>query len=859
MSSEYNPQFIEPKWQRYWAQNHAFSAADFNSHPKYYSLFFFPYPSASGLHVGHAENYVAPDIMVRYKRAAGYNVLQPTGWDAFGLPAEQYAIKTGKHPEEITAASIANYRRQIDSLGIGVDWSREVNTSAPDYYRWTQWIFQKLFEKGLAYVDERPVWWCPALETVLANEEVIDGKSEVGGHPVERRNLRQWVLKITAYADRLESGLKDIDWPESTKKQQIAWIGRSEGANISFSIEEHPEQHLNAYTTRPDTVFGVTFIVIAPEHPLIEQLTTDAQRSSLKAYVKAALGKSDLERTDLNKDKNGVFTGSYAINPVNGQRVPVWVGDYVLGNYGTGTVIGVPAHDQRDYEFAKKHDISIIPVIAGPNNESLPYVKAGTMINSGKYNGMPSEEAGKSIVQDLAQTGTAQWTVNYKLRDWLFSRQHYWGEPFPILWLAEEDYKKVNRLQSKLVFPANEVSYCENGRKYCAVCIPETELPLKLPKVQSYKHSGTGESPLAAMPEWTNVFVDIHTGKTSNQSSGPNFVPAHRETNTMPQWAGSCWYYLRFLDPKNSKALVAPEKLKYWGVPDFYIGGAAHAVLHLLYARFWHQFLYDIGVVPQPEPFPKLFHQGIILGEDSRKMSKSLGNTVNPDVIIQQYGADALRLYLMFMGPLEDMKPWSSKGINGIAKFLKRVYREFIGEDGGLSAKIQANAKTDSETEKVVHATIKKVSSDIENLKFNTAISQLMVCFNKLQTEKAIPVNFAKVFVQLLAPFAPHLSEEIWEKLSPGTGSVGIAQWPSYDKSRLLSAMAKVMIQVNGKTRGEIVQPIGTGKDETIAAARENPKVKQFLGGQQISKAIYVQDRLLNLVVSPVATSPSQG
>jgi leucyl-tRNA synthetase len=856
MSGDYNPNSIEPKWQKHWTEAGTFVAKDFDTHPKFYSLFFFPYPSASGLHVGHAENYVAPDILARYKRANGYNVLQPTGWDAFGLPAEQYALKTGKHPKDITTSSIDNYRRQIQSLGIGIDWNREVNTTDPEYFRWTQWIFQKLFEKGLAYVDERPVWWCPALETVLANEEIVDGKSEVGGHPVERRNLRQWVLKITAYADRLESGLKDVDWPESTKKQQIAWIGRSEGANISFAVEGFQDQTLNVYTTRPDTLFGVTFMVIAPEHPLVERLTTEAQRPAVAAYIKTAAGKSDLERTDLNKDKTGVFTGSYAVNPVNGKRVAVWIGDYVLGSYGTGAVIGVPAHDERDYEFAARHGIDVIQVIQSPQNEPLPYVKAGTMVNSGKYDGMPSEDAKVKIVHDLSQIGTAKPTVNYKLRDWLFSRQHYWGEPFPILWLAEGNYRKIDRRDTKLILPPNEVSCSKDGVKYLAVCLPEDQLPLTLPTVKQYKHSGTGESPLASMKEWTNVFVDLKSGRTSSKPEGPDYVSATRETNTMPQWAGSCWYYLRFLDPNNKKALVDPQKLKYWGMPDLYIGGAAHAVLHLLYARFWHQFLYDIGVVTQPEPFPKLFHQGIILGEDSRKMSKSLGNVVNPDDISKEYGADTLRMYLMFMGPLEDMKPWSSKGIGGIAKFLKRVYREFIADSGVPSAKIQTGAKVSVDTDKTLHASIKKISADIESMKFNTAISQLMVCFNQIQTEKAVAPETARTFIQLLAPFAPHLSEEIWSKISPNTGSVGTAKWPAYDESKLLSAMAKVMVQVNGKVRGEIVQPVGTGEAETVAAARSIEKVKQFLGGQEIKKVFYVKDRLLNLVVSPSPINP---
>lgn len=845
----YDPATLEPKWQKVWLETKAFAAKDFDPRPKYFCLDMFPYPSGVGLHVGHPEGYTASDILSRYKRACGYNVLHPMGWDAFGLPAEQYAVKTGTHPRTTTVNNINNFRRQIQSIGLGYDWDREVDTTDPLYYRWTQWIFLKLFEKGLAYVDRRPVWWCPDLKTVLANEEVIDGKSEVGGFPVERRMLLQWVLKITAYADRLLKGLDSVDWPDSTKRMQAAWIGRSAGAEVVFDVENFPAEKLTVYTTRPDTLFGVTFMVVAPEHPLVARVTTAAQKSAVEAYAKAAANKSELERTELNKDKTGVFTGAYAINPVNGRRVQIWVGDYVLGSYGTGAIIAVPAHDERDYEFAKKHGIDIVPVIAGPNNEALPYTGEGQMINSDHYSGIASAEFKKRIVEDLSKLDRARPTVNYKLRDWLFSRQRYWGEPFPILWISQKDYQSIDTKKTKLVLPPSPVTTQENGQTFFAVGLPLDSLPLQLPAVDSYQPAGDGQSPLANLKDWVNVFVNLETGKTSAQPEGDKCVKAVRETNTMPQWAGSNWYYLRYVDPNNPSALIDPAKAKYWGVPDFYIGGAEHAVLHLLYARFWHQFLFDIGVVPQEEPFKRLFHQGMILGEDNQKMSKSRGNVINPDDIVSSHGADTLRLYLMFMGPLEDVKPWSSKGIEGVHRFLRRVWREFIGDDGRPSAKVKDAPEANADTDKLLHATLKKVSSDIEGLRFNTAISALMILLNQIQAASDLSLSTAKVFTQMLSPFAPHLGEELWQRLG-GQGSVGQAPWPKHDESKLVSSTAKIIVQVNGKLRAELELPADTDEAAAIAAAKANEKVAAHLTGKEIKKTIFVKGRLLNLVVA---------
>ena len=716
---------IEKRWQKYWEKEKTFKAEDGSQKPKYYALDMFPYPSGAGLHIGHPEGYVASDILARYKNARGFNVLHPMGWDAFGLPAEQYAIKTGTHPAETTRNNIENFRRQIKSIGFAIDWDREINTTDPGYYKWTQWIFLKLFKAGLAYVDEKPVWWCPELRAVLANEEVVDGKSEVGGHPVERRNLRQVVLRITAYAEKLLSGLDELDWPDSTKRQQKAWIGRSEGAEVSFAIDGMNEE-LVVYTTRPDTLFGATYMVVAPEHPLLGKLVAPEKTDEVNTYVEAAAKKSDLDRTDLAKDKSGVFTGSYCINPVNGQKTPIWVADYVLITYGTGAIMAVPAHDERDFEFAKKFEIPIVKVIHPPeteeNEDALPYVGEGRMTNSGEYDGMPSKEFLTAITSELEAKGKGKATVNYKLRDWIFSRQRYWGEPIPLVWVGKEEYDQALTAEGPVIalMPKEPVTTVRDGGTFYALPVPESELPLRLPEVENYKPSGTGESPLATIPEWLEVYFNVNTGKTAPRDQGipegEDWVPATRETNTMPQWAGSCWYHLRYLDPSNAEHLVSPEKEAYWGGPDFYIGGAEHAVLHLLYARFWHRFLHDEGVLAHPEPYKRLFHQGLILGEDGNKMSKSVGNVVNPDLVIEAYGADSLRLFEMFLGPLEAVKPWSEKGIEGVNRFLRKVWREFTNQ-----SKQTESEETNADTLRLLHETIKKVTEDIEGLRLMAA------------------------------------------------------------------------------------------------------------------------------------------
>ena len=851
---EYNFLEIEPHWQSFWEENHTARAEQASSKPKYYVLDMFPYPSGAGLHIGHPEGYTATDIIARYKRAKGFNVLHPIGWDAFGLPAEQHAVKTGTHPASNTRNNIVNFKRQIKALGFSYDWDREIDTTDPKYFRWTQCIFLQLFERGLAYVDERPVWWCPELRTVLANEEVVDGKSEVGGFPVERRNLRQWVLRITAYAERLLADLKDVDWPDSTKRMQEAWIGRSEGAEILFELENKALGPLKIFTTRPDTLFGCTYMVVAPEHPLVDAVTTPEQSAAVAAYRQKAAGKSDLERTDLAKDKSGVFSGSYAINPVNSQRVPIWIADYVLMGYGTGAIMAVPAHDERDYEFAQKFSLPIPQVIAGPNgDEKLPYVGDGTLINSPGYDGLAWPDAKKKITLDLAARGVGKATVNYKLRDWLFSRQRYWGEPFPIVWISEADYRRAAALRQDL--PAQPVTFSENGVTLFALPLPAEALPLELPNVQSYLPSGNGESPLANETPWLEIWFNVATGAalsaTEPRPAGEAWIRARRETNTMPQWAGSCWYYLRFTDPANSSAFASPEALKYWGVPDLYVGGAEHAVLHLLYARFWHKVLFDLGVVPQAEPFTKLFHQGIILGEDGEKMSKSRGNVVSPDTIIASHGTDTLRLYLMFLGPLEAMKPWSMQQIEGVHRFLHKIWRECLTAEGAINPRIIADpAFADSpEFTKLLHETIKKVGDDIEGLRFNTAISSMMIFANALQKAPQVSRAAVRTFLQLLAPFAPHLAEELYARLG-SQGSIQHEPWPTYDAARLVTTDVKLVFQVNGKHRGDQLVPIGLAQEAAVALAQAHPKVAPHLENKDIVRIVYVQGKILNLVVS---------
>lgn len=854
---DYNFHEIEPHWQSFWEQNRSFRADNASTKPKYYVLDMFPYPSGAGLHIGHPEGYTATDIIARYKRAKGFNVLHPIGWDAFGLPAEQHAVKTGTHPATNTAANIVNFKRQIKALGFSYDWEREFATTDPKYFQWTQWIFLQLFARGLAYVDERPVWWCPELRTVLANEEVIDGKSEVGGFPVERRNLRQWVLRITAYAERLLADLKDVDWPDSTKRMQEAWIGRSEGAEILFELEGESQKSgpLKIFTTRPDTLFGCTYMVLAPEHPLTAALTTPEQKTAVEAYRKKSAGKSDLERTDLAKEKSGVFSGSFAINPVNGQRVPIWIADYVLMGYGTGAIMAVPAHDERDHEFAVQYALPIIPVIDSGNADTqLPFVGDGKVINSPGYDGMAWPDAKKKITAELAARGVGKATVNYKLRDWLFSRQRYWGEPFPIVWVNESDYAKAKALPGHSL-PATPVTFVSEGITHYALPLPAGALPLELPEVQSYLPSGTGESPLANVTEWLEIWFNLETGAAMPATlpcpAAGIWVRARRETNTMPQWAGSCWYYLRFMDPTNGQALASPEALRYWGVPDLYVGGAEHAVLHLLYARFWHKVLFDLGVVPQSEPFTKLFHQGIILGEDGEKMSKSRGNVVNPDVIIESHGTDTLRLYLMFLGPLEAMKPWNPNGIEGVHRFLQKVWRECIGREGEINAKISDSAVDTPEFTKLLHETIKKVGDDIEALRFNTAISQMMIFSNALQKAPQVSRGSVLAFLQLLAPFAPHLAEELWSRVGNGQGTASILQfpWPRFDPAKLTSTEVKLVFQVNGKHRGDQLVPVGLTQEDAVAIARINPRVTPHLEGKNVRRVIYVPGKILNIVV----------
>jgi leucyl-tRNA synthetase len=852
--TEYDFQKIEPYWQSFWERNQSFRAVNGSAAPKYYVLDMFPYPSGAGLHVGHHINYTPTDILARYHRARGRNVLHPMGWDAFGLPAEQHAVKTGTAPAANTRANVDNFKQQIKSFGYSYDWDREINTTDPRYFRWTQWIFLQLFQRGLAYVDERPVWWCPELRTVLANEEVIDGKSEVGGFPVERRNLRQWVLRITAYAERLLADLSGVDWPDSTKRMQEAWIGRSEGAEVGFKLEGEPAGELTVYTTRPDTLFGCTYLVLAPEHPLADRLTRPAQQAALAAYRKAAAAKSDLERTDLAKDKSGVFTGAHAFNPVNGARVPIWVADYVLMGYGTGAIMAVPAHDERDFEFATRFSLPIVAVIAPPAGDAsnpLPYVGNGALIHSGAYTGLPAPEAKRRITTDLAARGAGRAKIHYKLRDWLFSRQRYWGEPFPIAWVGEADYRRAEAA-SGAGFPAQPVTFGQDGVAHYALPLPAAALPLELPAVESYLPSGGGESPLARVGDWVEIWLDPETGAavpaTAPRPAGPAWIRARRETNTMPQWAGSCWYYLRFTDPHNDQALASPEALRYWRGPDIYVGGAEHAVLHLLYARFWHKVLFDLGVVPESEPFRRLFHQGIILGEDGEKMSKSRGNVVNPDTIIASHGADTLRLYLMFLGPLEAMKPWNPRGIEGVHRFLQKVWRECLAPDGAPHPKLTDGPDEPAELTRVVHATIKKVGEDIEALRFNTAISQMMICANAMQKAPAIARASMRSFLQLLAPFAPHFAEELWGRLG-GAAPIHGTAWPAYDPAQLEIQTAKLVFQVNGKHRGDAEVPVGLAQAAALELAQAHPKVAPFLAGKTIRKVVYVPGRILNLVV----------
>ena len=802
----YTHKTIEKKWQKYWADNRTFKTTEAGGKPKYYVLDMFPYPSGQGLHVGHPEGYTATDIVARAKRAQGFNVLHPMGWDAFGLPAEQYALDTGNDPADFTELNIKTFKRQIQSLGFSYDWSREINTTDPSYYKWTQWIFTKLYEQGLAYEAEVSVNWCPALGTVLANEEVVDGVSERGGHPVYRKPMRQWMLKITAYAERLLDDLELVDWPESIKEMQRNWIGRSEGSNVIFKIKDS-DKEFTVFTTRPDTLYGATYAVMAPELPLVKEIMSGQQAEAVEAYIDSISLKSDLDRTELAKEKTGVFTGAYAINPVNGKEIPIWIADYVLATYGTGAIMAVPAHDTRDYEFAKTFDLEIIPVLEGGNVEEEAYTEDGLHINSDFLNGLDKATAIAKMNDWLSENGLGEKVISYRLRDWLFSRQRYWGEPIPVI-------------------------HWEDGT---STTVPENELPLLLPKTDQVKPSGTGESPLAVIDEWVNV-VDPATG-----------MKGRRETNTMPQWAGSSWYFLRFMDPHNRNDLASKERLDYWQNVDLYIGGAEHAVLHLLYARFWHKFLYDIGIVPTKEPFQKLYNQGMILGENNEKMSKSKGNVVNPDDIVERYGADTLRMYEMFMGPLDASSTWSEGGIEGSRKFLDRIWRLLLDENDKMRDRI--TTVNTHELDKVYHQTVKKVTEDYDNLHFNTAISQMMIFINEAYKVDALPFEYVTGFIQLLAPIAPHFSEELWVKLGKPEG-ISYVAWPTYDEAFLVEAEIEVVFQINGKVKTKEMVPSDISNDDMIAMALENSIIKEGIEGKTVRKTIAIPGKLVNVVAN---------
>ncbi|WP_174582530.1 leucine--tRNA ligase [Candidatus Methylacidithermus pantelleriae] len=807
----------EPKWQRYWLSQGTFRAANpgepGSEKPKFYVLDMFPYPSGSGLHVGHLEGYTASDVVARYKRMRGYNVLHPMGWDAFGLPAEQHAIQTGEHPRKATERNIANFRRQIQSMGFSYDWSREISTCDPRYYRWTQWIFLQLVRQGLAYVAEAPVWYCPALGTVLANEEVIHTESgpisERGGHPVERRWLKQWMLRITAYAERLLKDLDLLDWPESIKEMQRNWIGRSEGAEIVFSVEESGEE-IWVFTTRPDTLLGATFVVLAPEHELVRRLTPPDRKEEVERYCQKAMLKSELERAELAREKTGVFLGRYAVHPVTGARLPIWVADYVVASYGTGAIMSVPGHDSRDYEFARRYGLPILWVVR-PKDGELPnecYPQEGVAVNSAFLDGLSTEEAKEVMIRWLGEHGKGRRAVRYKLRDWLFSRQRYWGEPFPIVW--------------------------KNGKPYP---VDENQLPVELPELEDFGPSPEGLAPLSKVKDW----VQLPDGSC-------------REVNTMPQWAGSCWYYLRFCDPWNDRRFVSEEAERYWmngnGV-DLYIGGAEHAVLHLLYARFWHKVLYDLGLVSTPEPFHKLVNQGIILGEDGQKMSKSVGNIVNPDDLVFQYGADTVRLFELFLGPLEQTKPWSTRGLEGPHRFLARVWRlvleETREEEWVLSSRLQDREPSPSLL-RLLNQTIRKVTDDIEKLQFHTAIAQLMVLVNELTKEPIRPRSAVETLILLLSPFAPHIAEELWEKLGHKE-SLAYHPWPEADPKYLQEEEKELVVQVNGKLRGVLRVPVGISQKEAEDRARHIPAVERQLAQRAVRRVVYVPDRLINFVL----------
>ncbi|MCB5826895.1 leucine--tRNA ligase [Weissella cibaria] len=802
----YQHKEVEKKWQRFWEENQTFKTSSDHSKEKFFAMDMFPFPSGQGLHVGHPEGYTATDIVSRMKRMQGFNVLHPMGFDAFGLPTEEYAIKTGEDPRVVTAKNVKNFRRQMKTLGLSYDWSREVNTTDPKYYKWTQWIFEQLYKKGLAYEDEIMVNWAPDYNggTVVANEEIIDGKTERGGFPVYRVPMRQWALKITAYADRLLEDLDDVDWPDAIKEQQRNWIGRSIGASVNFKVKDS-DAEVEVFTTRADTLFGATYLVLSPEHALVSEIVSDDQKEAIEAFKKSIASKSDLERTDLNKDKAGVFTGAYAINPMNSEELPIWIGDYVLASYGTGAIMAVPAHDTRDYEFAKKYDLPMRQVLAGGDIADEAYTGDGEHINSGFLDGMGKQEAIDKAIAWLEEQGVGHKQVNYRLRDWIFSRQRYWGEPIPVI-------------------------HWEDGEK---TLVPEDQLPLRLPEVDNIMPSGTGESPLVNVDDWVNV-VDENGRK------------GKRETNTMPQWAGSSWYYLRYMDPHNDKEIVSPDAEAYWQNVDLYIGGAEHAVLHLLYARFWHKVLYDLGVVHTKEPFQKLANQGMILGENHEKMSKSKGNVVNPDDVVEQYGADTLRLYEMFMGPLEQSIAWSEDGLAGSRRWLDRVWRLFIDDDDKLRDHI--TTVNDHKLDKIYNETVKKVTDDYEGLRFNTAISQMMIFINEAYKAENLPVEYVEGFIKLLNPIAPHMTEELWSYLHKDE-SVTYAAWPTFDESALVEDEIEIVLQVNGKVRGRLTIPADADRDKMTELALADEAVQKQLDGGQPKKVIAVPGKLVNVVL----------
>ena len=795
---DYNHKKIEKKWQNYWEENQSFytDTHDFDK-PKFYVLDMFPYPSGDGLHVGHPEGYTATDIIARKKRMEGYNVLHPMGWDAFGLPAEQFALQTGNPPAAFTKKNIENFKRQIQSLGLSYDWTKEIATTDPEYVKWTQWIFTQLYNKGLAYVDKMPVNWCPELKTVLANEEVINGRSERGNHPVYRVLMRQWVLRITEYAQRLLDDLKLVDWPTSTKEMQTNWIGRSEGAHVIFKVDQH-DKEFTVFTTRSDTLFGATYCVLAPEHPFVLEITTPENQEVVKQYIEQIKTKSDLQRTELNKDKTGVFTGAYAINPVNQKKVPIWIADYVLISYGSGAIMAVPAHDERDYEFAKKYDLDIVEVLEGGDISKEAFVGDGKHINSDFINGMNKQDAITTMNQWLVDQGVGEFKITYKLRDWLFSRQRYWGEPIPIIFMEDGTQRTV----------------------------PLEDLPLELPAVSNYSPSENGESPLANATDWLQVEIDGIKGK--------------RETNTMPQWAGSCWYYMRFIDPKNHEEFASKQLLDHWLPVDLYVGGAEHAVLHLLYARFWHKVLFDLGYVSTPEPFTRLFHQGMILGENGEKMSKSRGNVLNPDDYVMSHGADTLRVYEMFMGPLEAALPWSDQGMDGTRRWLDRVYRLFVNENKVVDY-------NNNQLDKVYHYTVKKVSHDIDTLNLNTAISQMMIFINECYKADSIFIDYAKGFIKLFSTFAPHLGEELWSLFE--SENITYQPWPTYDEAMLVEEEVEMVVQINGKVRAKLTVATDSDDQTVLDLAFANEVIQSYTQEKTIVKTIVIKNKIVNIVV----------